>query len=542
MIFNKIKNITLGLLLSSLAFVSCSDDDGLLSAPRLFRPIAEVSTYENSITVKWDLIKSAKAYQLVLSTDSFKTATQTVETTDPSYVFDELGWDEKYQIRIKAISNNEDTNDSEFFDCEETQITYPTKLQKVTDVIDVAARVQWKEAVDYTAFEIQKSVDGKFQAVDTVLVKDKERTNLQKVIYGLEPETSYRVIAYTGTSESYQYEGRQAFKTEASEDFGANVVDLRNLTDEEAIDTINTDFLKKLEEGTVVVLQGGFEYNLSSTVTISKSVKFITGLSLSGNAIFKTGGFVAATGSVANIEFNKVDFITSGDKNASNFGGKYIFNQGNQSSIGNLKFINCSIRYMRGIVRLQSKPSIIDNVTIENCVMDSIGGYGVLNCDVAGSQIKAIAITNSTIAHAEKTLVNSKSQFGFQTINITDCTFAYCSKGTNKIFDFGTKAGINDNLQFNAQNILFGPSFDGAATNGVTCLGTDSKLSFTNCYKTADLLWITNETGAAVSPLPSVEEYSKNSTDLWNNPTMSDFSIKDAGFAGAKNTGDPRWR
>ena len=83
MIFNKIKNITLGLLLSSLAFVSCSDDDGLLSAPRLFRPIAEVSTYENSITVKWDLIKSAKAYQLVLSTDSFKTATQTVETTDP---------------------------------------------------------------------------------------------------------------------------------------------------------------------------------------------------------------------------------------------------------------------------------------------------------------------------------------------------------------------------------------------------------------------------------------------------------------------------
>jgi hypothetical protein len=30
----------------------------------------------------------------------------------------------------------------------------------------------------------------------------------------------------------------------------------------------------------------------------------------------KNGGFVAATGSVANIEFNKVDFITSGDKNA----------------------------------------------------------------------------------------------------------------------------------------------------------------------------------------------------------------------------------
>jgi hypothetical protein len=89
------------------------------------------------------------------------------------------------------------------------------------------------------------------------------------VIYGLEPETSYRVIAYTGTSDNYQYEGRQTFKTEASEDFGANVVDLRNLTDEEAIDTINTDFLEKLEEGTVVVLQGGFEYNLSSTVTIS---------------------------------------------------------------------------------------------------------------------------------------------------------------------------------------------------------------------------------------------------------------------------------
>lgn len=126
------------------------------------------------------MIKSAKAYQLVLSTDSFKTATQTVETTDPSYVFDELGWDEKYQIRIKAISNNEDTNDSEFFDCEETQITYPTKLQKVTDVIDVAARVQWKEAVDYTAFEIQKSVDGKFHTADTVLVKDKERTNFSE--------------------------------------------------------------------------------------------------------------------------------------------------------------------------------------------------------------------------------------------------------------------------------------------------------------------------------------------------------------------------
>lgn len=541
---NIFKYMFVGLLTICATFYSCSSDDELATAPRLFRPLAELTATNNSITAKWALIKGASSYELALSKDSFKTTLSTVSTELNSYTFENVEWDETYQVRIKALSTT--TGNSEPFDSEEISITYPTALNKVSGVIDVAAKISWKTPTEYSALEILKKNDSndEYTPVDTISVSSEELASMTKIVYGLKENTSYRVIAFSGTADNYQYQGRQNFKTAVAEDYGSNVVDLRSLSDSEAGSYITSSFLAGLEDGCTVVLKGGCTYTIPNNAEITKGVKFVTGQTLAGNATFLVNAFIFNASDISDISFNKINLLTAGDKTTTNFGGKYIINANLKSTVNSLSFENCNIKYMRGIVRLQSQPSIIKTLTINNCVMDSIGGYGVVNADIEESQFNTVVISNSTIAHAEKTLVNSKAKNGFGNVTISDCTFAYCSKTANKIFDFGTKATINVGLQFQATNCIFGTSFTGVATNGISCSGTDSSIRFTNCYKTADLTWITDATtGAASYPLPSdVISYSKNTTDLWVNPAASDFSFKDTSFAGISTTGDPRWR
>lgn len=540
---NIFKFMLVGLLIACATFYSCSSDDEL-TAPRLFRPLAKLTATNNNITVKWDLIKDASSYEVAMSKDSFKTTLSTVSTTLNSYTFENVEWDETYQVKIKALSTT--TGNSEIYDCDEISVTYPTVLNKITEVIDVAAKVSWKVPAEYSAFEILKKNDNndEYSPVDTISISSEELTNLTKTVYNLNASTSYRIIAFSGSADNYQYQGRQDFKTAAAENYGSNMVDLRSLSDSEASSYITSAFLASLQDGCTVVLKGGCTYTILGNTEITKGVKFVTGQTLAGNATFLVNGFIFNASDISDISFKKLDLLTAGDKTTANFGGKYIFNANLKSNVNSLSFEDCNIKYMRGIIRLQSQPSIIKSLTINKCIMDSIGGYGIANTDIEDSQFNNVVISNSTISHAEKTLVNTKSKNGFGSVTINDCTFAYCSKTTNKLFDFGTKTTLNVGLQFQATNCLFGTSFTGAATNGISCSGTDSSIRFTNCFKTADLTWILDATGTfAAYPLPAdVMNYSNNTTDLWVNPAAGDFSFKDSSFAGISTTGDPRWR
>jgi len=99
------------LVLSTLAvclggLTSCGEEDILGTAPRLFRPSSTVLKSDgNWILAQWDLNADAKYYQLELSRDSFATIDRVDTTSKGYFLFQNVNWDQTYQVRIKAIGN-----------------------------------------------------------------------------------------------------------------------------------------------------------------------------------------------------------------------------------------------------------------------------------------------------------------------------------------------------------------------------------------------------------------------------------------------------
>jgi hypothetical protein len=86
-----------------------------------------------------------------------------------------------------------------------------------------------------------------------------------------------------------------------------------------------------------------------------------------------------------------------------------FFNISAASTIGKMSFISCKAEIFRGVVRLQSQPVIINNFIVDNCIIDSLAGYGVLTVDVNTSRVDNITIKNSTIYKAEKIIVSKNN-------------------------------------------------------------------------------------------------------------------------------------
>lgn len=529
---------------TSGAFISCDDDESLGEAPRLFRPIATCESQSNNLVCTWDNISGATSYELVLYKatgeqtedgaeilEQYQTATA---ETSP-YTFENLTWDEKYAVRIKAVGVNKE---SEFYDGTLVSISYPTKLQKVNAVIENAAKLEWDEGVTITTVEVYvlNEETGAYELLKTETVTAADNANLEHVVEGLNPETKYRMIAYSGEEGALSYEGRMDFSTTAPVNYGDNVVDLRGLSDEESEKYLDQTFFDGVPEGAVVVLKPGFTYSVTTKPVLKTSFRMITGASLSGNATLRLAEFKVPTDVLGPITFEKINIHGSGDKHSSNFGGTYIFNLNQAGTLEALNLIDCEVKYMRGVIRLRSTMKI-NNLKFDNCVLDSIAGYGVFTIDDKACGIDHVEMTNSTVSHVTNFFYNKKGEPGLSSVTVKDCTFAYCGQKAF-LFDFGTKAALSANLSCNVSNCLFGPQYnEGTYVNGARCSGENSVVAFSNCYKTADINW-TDDKGVA-NPL-EVDDYAGNSTDLWKDPKNGDFTIKDVQSAAA-TVGDPRW-
>ncbi|MFT3738148.1 MAG: DUF5123 domain-containing protein [Breznakibacter sp.] len=529
-------------LLGAITFNACEDDDDLGKAPRLFRPIAEGESGGQWINIEWDVMDYAKYYQVELSVDSFKTIDTTIVTsTSPLLIESGIEWDTQYQIRIKVVGEN---LESAYYVLEDVKVPdYPTLLQDVTsdDIIDVAAIVRWTndETTPFTSLEF---ITG--ETVTSIPLTEDDLASGYKEVYGLEPDTAYIVKIY---SEDV-YRGKKRFNTRASQEF-ENPVDLRELSDEVSQDYLTQSFLDGLVENSTIVLKGGQSYVLTSTLKLSMNVKFVTGYSFYGKAKIvmgdasTSGGFsLADAASFGKVEFDGIDFITGNDKTSANFGGRYIFNI-SPSSLASvneiISFENCNIRYLRGVVRAQGNVAL-EHVKINNCILDSIGGYGVINCDNANSVIRNMTLTNSTVTHAEKILVNSKSATSGSII-VDNCTFNWTPTGSgNYYLDFGsmTIAGdvlFTDCILAAVYTTSTAQTCNGfrSATNAITASGN---------YRTSDFTWTLKADGVSYNGTPiEATVYSKSYTELWNNPTLIDYYFKDSKFEGKGIAGDPRW-
>ena len=219
---NKYLWLFIASVLVGAVFSACKDDEDLTKADALFRPIINTDddvvlglTPDNVpyVTVAWDKFKDANKYEVSLkSTDGQDVRVVAVDT---NFVrFDNLQYDTDYNIGVKSMNTVTGLQSKEYT-FTVTTADFPTNLTNIStsDVIDTQVRVKWMPGVVYDSLAIVKDSDGSF--VKGVAVTEEDNAANSKIVTGLDPKTSYRVLAYIGNS----YQGKKRFTTTAAESY-----------------------------------------------------------------------------------------------------------------------------------------------------------------------------------------------------------------------------------------------------------------------------------------------------------------------------------
>ena len=526
-----------------------NDDDEVTNADALFRPIVSETTVGGQwIELEWDRYEGAKSFVLTLAgkaagqTDSTK---MEVTTDTTFYRFEGLDYDTDYLIKIKSVGSG---LESRFYVLPTITTTdYPTKLKGV-QAIDNKALVAWDD-LNYTSLNLVQVITPEGSTVNeekeivNYTISSEEQAAKQVIFSNLEPSCNYIVRAYMNG----EYQGKKVFSTAAPEEFEGGVKNLRGIPEEEAYGMLTASFYEDLvaeypDQDITVVLEGGQKYEMMSLKlpATTGTIKLVTGLSLAGNAVMEVKGNYDLAGNVGGFVGEKISFIDHPNtpRTASNFGGTYLFNLSvSDTKIGTMAFYNCDIKYKRGVCRIKTGADI-DNFILDNCVVDSIGGYGITNADNGDADILNIVVKNTTISHCEKMFVSTKPTAKFVNSFVAEnCTFVYNMKGGNNyMFDFNKMKFGSDPM---VKNCIFGPGGNKGKADAINGYRGDASLVVDNCYGTTDLSWYMAE--GATAPTAPIE---MNSTGADVKGTFEDASksnfkllINDL----KEVVGDPRW-
>lgn len=518
-------------------FESCNDDDES-KADRLFRPqITESFVSYTYFEVKWDRYAGVEKYELQLSVDSFKTVMKQVVTDSTMCRFDGLWYDTQYQLRIRSIGNK---LTSEYYVSKDIKTQdLPTKLNslKASDIIDTQVKITWTD-VTYDYLKVYKAKGDTL--LQTINVTDLQNEEKQVIVKNLIPQKAYRVEAYKKVNGKDEYQGKKNFKTIASQIFEGDIVDLRDLSPEESLDKITADYIDELANtypnGVTVILSGGITYNIGTDIPISVNMTFATGLSFAGFATMALDGNFTVTEAAA-IDMIKFDMINFTDgpnnpKTSDNYGKAYILNLNRPGiTLNNLNIENCVIKYKRGVIRLQDE-AVINNLLVNNCIMDSIGGYGVINNANDKAYIGDIKVVNTTITHADAMFVGGK-KLGVNSVTLENVTTCFAPKDGGYIFNYD-KNSVPGGIT--VRNSLFGiggrllspetlPSVNALRSNGANAI-------ISNSFRTNDL--------------SLVKKYALDFTDigtstkkLFADPVNNNYTVTNNIIKG--KAGDPRW-
>lgn len=554
---------------------SCSDDDNLGQAPRLFRPVASLVTSNNTITASWDNIAGATQYNLTLyrvsgineAGENIYEQVSTASCETSPYTFEDLAWDEKYRVEINCSGAN---IESRTYTTSDVNVAYTTSLKSVK-TIDNAARVTW----DLTGVQIKAIVATPEDGGDPVIVtlSDSQYEEGTLDIYGLEPNTKYTFAAYSDKEEfaNSTYAGKMSGSTskpiDFDEEYGAGKwLDIRDYDESEAKDTLETkEFWAEVQDGMTVVLRGDFDYKVNNSQPISKSVRFVTASTLGNNARFiSSGGLTLAKGvNVDFLEFINVDFISDkampegGYEIATNtdkgFGGRQVFNiNGTGSTLKKIYFKGCKIEGYRAVVRAQKATDAITEITLEKCIINGIGDQGVITTTNTAAGFENIKLKNCTVTNIIM-LADLRNSAGDLNFNIENCTFCYAPIETtaNANTPLLRINGNTHTVNINVSNTLFGPSlYTGGNGAAITTYKAGEKgsiflnpsettlASVSKSFKT-NFKW--TEIGANLDtyPLDGLQELSFDETTLWSDPANGEFKI--IGNIGEDGIGDSRW-
>ena len=563
---------------SVCTLTSCNDDDDLTKADALFRPVInETDNVKHGLTadyvpymiVNWDNYTDANRYVVgIEATDG--SDTRTVETDTTTYRFDDLQYDKEYNITLQAKSTISGL-ESKAFSLTTTSLDYPTMLSTpaASDIIDIAARIRWAEGTVYDKLEIYK--DSNDSLVSTINLTSAQLADLAAIVSNLSPKTTYKVVAY----ENGAYRGKKRFTTAASESFSGAVIDLRDEVDSIAKTYITTDQLAadvaaNAGKDLTYVLKGGFDYKVSGGTALpstANSIKFVTGLTLEGNARFiQSGGFtMTSEADINSVSFEKIDFVSDKVNNGSNpvetnhekgWGGRQVFNvNGTKATMKSLAYRNCSFTGYRAVCRAQTANDAVNNILLEGCLINCIGDQGVITTTNKAADWQNVTLRNCTITNIVM-LCDLRSTAGALNFNIENCTFCYAPLETTSNANTPLLRLGSGNVNVNVKNTLFGPSMKSTDSGGdeiwpyeagsagtIMVSGTPNNLVVENSYKT-NFIW--TDLGAdgevKIYPLEGLGELSLDESKLWSNPSKGVFNIIGSQTGvDFKTLGDSRW-
>jgi uncharacterized protein DUF5123/uncharacterized protein DUF4957 len=529
--YASIKSIAIASLLASV-LISCQKHyDGNFTLPRQFKPgDINITTGEKTASLSWlaSLFSdSATTYSVQVSQDSTFGGNivfdRVVNTTSVVVTDSVLHVRQFYFARVKANSVGSTAESgwvvSNKFSISGEQIFLPLTA---ADIIDNAVRLKWKTTQGLTQIVMTPQGGTAF----TVNLTPADLAASQIIISGLTPNTVYSAeIFATAISKGYL-----VFTTAAP--LSGNIVDLRGITGRPSV---LADTLPLIDDNSTVILQRGLTYVISSNLSLSKSVKIISGADLAdpnqGIISLPANFNVTAGSTIDHFDFQDVSLI------ATDYTSKYVFNINSACTINRISFESCRIERMRGVCRLQSAVISLGNYIINNCIIDSISNYGIITIDNVNCKADNISITNSTIYKTERGVISTKQAQGSTSVLIDKCTFneaPLANSTASYIVDYNTFDVTNG---IKITNCIFGrgkPNGDSVRVRDIRA-GGSTTITSTNNYETADRIIIANG-------LTPVTTYSGTSYALWVDPDAGNFKFGDNNFAGKNTAGDPRWK
>jgi hypothetical protein len=525
----KITGLWVCLMVPVMILTSCNEEEDL-GTPRLFRPLAGVdNSIDNTLIVYWMGINDATSYHAEISRDSFLTIDQSksVHADTTRVKFENLIGAQDYSIRVKAI--HADPNlDSRYFVFNATTLTI-FRNPSSAEILDFAFKARWDVRGDPVT-RIEARLASNDSIVSVAYVAEEESSSGSKIVGNLTGNTQYAVYIFSEDN----LRGKGTIRTAPS--IEGKIVDLRSIDlrydPETNIDFILFDTIANVEPESIILLRRGRNYEFSARKTLPSSVTVMSGydfipelaeITLNGNY------FDFAQGSeVGEVVFRDVSVN-------STFGGNSYFMYFNTVNVNKITFDNVRAKGMRGVFRITDN-TVVKEVTFNNCVVDSIREFGITHISGINSYIENINVRNSTFNYVVRPFFNtSLSATSSNSLTVENCTFFHAVDNGRFFVDYIVPSTVI------FRNCLFGETVQllsgGTGHNGAR-VGAGGSLIVQNSLKTND--FGISATAVELAMYNSIELYNKSSYDIFTDPVIHNFKIKDSGFP--SGIGDPRWK
>ena len=206
-------------------------------------------------------------------------------------------------------------------------------------------------------------------------------------------------------------------------------------------------------------------------------------------------------------------------------------NKGDNLSIdvSTLTFKNCILENIgRNMWQTSDPNDVVDEFVIDNCLIigQNSGNRRIIGWPNTSNKLGKIVIKNSTFIDINRavnaSLESLPAEPAEMELIVENCTFYDVVTGTENLFDFNNK-----HSKGSISNCIFANG-KGETTN---ILRTRGEVTSTGNFHLNDFTLGSN----VIDPITL---YDKNSVELFENPEIKDFRIKDTAFPGS-NAGDP---